>query len=82
MGTFEETYNGSVQLSSGMTKPLGSRQLLGMGRKGAASARKGGGLEKMVRRGRPLAEVIAAANATLEGRAEQQLSSGLLELCK
>jgi hypothetical protein len=35
-----------------------------------------------VKAGRPLSDVISAANAALEGRYERQLAAGLLELCQ
>ncbi|GLC56404.1 hypothetical protein PLESTB_001101100 [Pleodorina starrii] len=52
---------------------------------GGGSAGGGGGgpssLDRKIRKNRPLSEVIAAANAALDGRYERKLAAGFKEIC-
>ncbi|GIL80968.1 hypothetical protein Vretifemale_10107 [Volvox reticuliferus] len=49
--------------------------------RGAADSGGSSSLERNVRKNRPLSEIIAAANASLDSRYERQLAAGFRELC-
>jgi hypothetical protein len=87
----EETFAGPVRLAAADTyRPLAgsvklSSHLLGAAANAAAAAAAGGGVGNAaahVKSGRPLHEVIAAANAQLASRYRRQVASGLRELCE
>ena len=91
----EETFSGRINLlvSANQLKPLrsGRRRLMTSSAAAAAAAGKlaagssgkaaGALVEAAVRSGRPLFEVIAAANAALEDKYERSIAAGLRELC-
>jgi hypothetical protein len=80
----ETTFAGPVRLQNPThLKPLSSIRL-GGGRSAAAAAAAAAAADPdaCVRLGRPLSEVIAAANAQLAGRYRKQVASGLWELCE
>jgi hypothetical protein len=85
----EETFAGPVRLAAADTyRPLAgsvklSSHMLGAAAHAAAAAAGGvGSAAAHVQSGRPLHEVIAAANAQLASRYRRQVASGLRELCE
>lgn len=80
----ETTFAGAVKLSAS-DQPLRSVKLtshLSAAAKAASSAAAAASPDKQVRSGRPLHEVIAAANAQLAGKFKKQVVEGLRELCE
>jgi hypothetical protein len=83
MCQLEETFAGAIKLKhvdASSSQPLPSMKLSSNAASKAAAAAAAGSAEGRVRSGRPLSEVIAAANAQLAGRYQQQVAAGLKEL--
>jgi len=84
MCQLEETFAGAIKLKhvdASSNQPLRSIKLSSnAASKAAAAAAAAASAEGRVRAGRPLSEVIAAANAQLAGRYQKQVAAGLKEL--
>ncbi|KAG2423130.1 hypothetical protein HXX76_015515 [Chlamydomonas incerta] len=79
-------------LAAAASAPLRGRPIGGAGssRRGGKGGRGGGGsssadpraaLDRKVRKNRPISEVIAAANAALDGAYERRLAAGFRDMC-